>query len=290
MTPDFKPMLASPADFTVLRYPVLGSPKLDGIRVPVVNGRAVTRKLLDVPNRFIRAALSQPGFSGLDGEIIVGAPTAHDVYRVTNSAVMSHDGEPDFTFYVFDVHSCGDMPFTARTKLAEARAATLPRAAYLRHTELKNEAELLAYEAEQVALGYEGIMLRAPMATYKYGRSTAREQGMLKVKHFLDSEAEVIGVIEEMHNTNAAERDNLGRTKRSKAKDGLVGKGTMGALQARDILSGVEFEIGTGFTAAERAALWAPGTIVKYKYFPVGVKDKPRHPVFLGVRSVADMS
>ena len=57
-------------------------------------------------------------------------------------------------------------------------------------------------------------------------------------------------------------------------------------------MTGVEFEIGTGFTAAEREALWlAPpiGKIVKYKFFPVGVKDRPRHPVFLGFREAEDM-
>ena len=46
-------------------------------------------------------------FDGLDGEIIVGPATAEDVYRVTNSAVMSRDGEPDFTYWLFDKW-CGD--------------------------------------------------------------------------------------------------------------------------------------------------------------------------------------
>ena len=29
--------------------------------------------------------------------------------------------------------------------------------------------------------------------------------------------------------------------------------------------------------------------IIKYKYFSVGVKDKPRHPVFQGFRHLDDM-
>jgi DNA ligase-1 len=55
----------------------------------------------------------------------------------------------------------------------------------------------------------------------------------------------------------------------------------------RDWKTGVEFHVGTGFTAADRALMWAKppiGETVKYKFFPVGVKDKPRHPVFLGFR------
>ena len=53
--------------------------------------------------------------------------------------------------------------------------------------------------------------------------------------------------------------------------------------------SGVEFNIGTGFTAEDRRYWWnfrnGMGLVViKYKFFPIGVKDKPRHPVYLGLR------
>lgn len=112
---------------------------------------------------------------------------------------------------------------------------------------------------------------------------------MLKLKRFEDSEAEVLGIEEEMHNANTAETNELGRTKRSTAKAGLVGKGTMGALIVRDVKTGVEFNIGSGFTAHDRTEAWKPGELVKYKFFPVGVKDKPRHPVFLGRRSKLDV-
>ena len=65
-----------------------------------------------------------------------------------------------------------------------------------------------------------------------------------------------------------------------------------------DVKTGVEFrEIGTGFTAQERADIWqdrriyaedADAPLVKYKHFPSGAKDKPRHPVFLGWRDSRD--
>lgn len=298
-------MLASPADFKILKYPLFASPKLDGIRAVVLNQRLVSRKLLNIPNKHIFAALSgKPQFDGLDGELIVGSPTADDVYRVTNSAVMSHDGAPAATFHVFDIH---DRPEVFSNRLAYvrdyvqgwskdrcvaamARGESAIQLVVHEHVHINDEDALLEYEAQQTALGYEGLILRSGMGVYKHGRSTAREQYMLKVKRFEDSEAEILGVVEEMHNANEAERDELGRTKRSKAKAGLVGKGTMGALQVRDIKSGVEFEIGTGFTAADRARDWKPGTILKYKYFPIGVKDKPRHPVYLGERHAGDMS
>ena len=52
----------------------------------------MTRKMKEVPNRYIQSVFASGTFDGLDGEIIVGPATAEDVYRVTNSAVMSRDG------------------------------------------------------------------------------------------------------------------------------------------------------------------------------------------------------
>lgn len=293
---DFKPMLASPADLAALRYPLYASAKLDGIRILIRDGRAKTRKLLDLPNKYVQAMLARPEYDGLDGEIIVGSPTAHDVYRKTNSAVMSHDKDDfDFTFFVFDHLLHASKPFEYRMLRAMAQikeAGLRPKAGVVWHQQLPimDRDALDTFEADCVERGYEGVITRDPSALYKFGRSTAKEQIMLKVKRFEDSEAEVLGTVEEMFNGNEAQRDELGRTKRSKAKAGLVGKGTMGALKVRDLKTKVEFEIGTGFTADDRARQWPTGLIVRYKFFAVGVKDKPRHPVYLGERDVKDMS
>lgn len=69
---------------------------------------------------------------------------------------------------------------------------------------------------------------------------------------------------------------------------------TLGALLVRDTVTGVEFSIGTGFTQADREELWANrttlvGQFVKYKSFDIGVKDKPRFPVWLGMRNKEDI-
>jgi DNA ligase-1 len=40
------------------------------------------------------------------------------------------------------------------------------------------------------------------MGTYKFGRSTVRDNILLKVKRFLDDEAVVIDIEEKMHNEN----------------------------------------------------------------------------------------
>lgn len=291
----FKPMLAGEADVAKLQFPVFASPKLDGIRASVFGGKLLTRTLKEVPNRTIFDLYSKPEFEGLDGELIVGSSTAPDVYRTTVSGVMSRDGSPEFTYQVFDLHDMEDRYERRLERLVEAFEDSFGHVRVLPQSFIEHADDLLAYEAEHVGQGYEGVILRSPKAPYKYGRSTAREGYLLKMKRFQDSEAVVLEVIEEMHNANEATTNALGRTERSSHKDNKVGKGRMGALLVKDIKTGVEFQIGTGFTDEDKASWWAHRLtphlwpIVKYKFFPVGVKDKPRHPVFIGLRSKADL-
>lgn len=292
------PMLAAAADLKKIQYPVLGFPKIDGIRAVIHDKRPLSRKLITLPNKFIQGFFSHDHFQGLDGELVVGAPNDPLCIKHTTSGVMSHEGEPDFTFFVFDKWDHNDG-YTLR--LSEAHYQTQQirsrRVRHLAGTYIDREDDLLAYEAAQLDAGYEGIILRSPDGLYKHGRSTVREGGLLKLKRFLDSEALVLEVIEEQFNGNEAQKDNLGRTKRSSAKAGKVGKGRAGALRVRDIHHGWEFEIGTGLTDADKAEWWAwwqlgstrPTRYVKYKFFPVGMQERPRHPVYLSWRHPIDV-
>jgi DNA ligase-1 len=141
-------------------------------------------------------------------------------------------------------------------------------------------------------------MIRDPHGLYKFGRATAKSGELLKIKRFVDDEAVVVGVEELMHNENEAKTNALGRTERSTAKAGLRGAGTLGKLIVRR-QDGVEFGIGTGFTAQQRADLWdhrrrrgpLVGKLVTYKHFAnAGVKDAPRFPVFKAFRDATDLS
>lgn len=285
----FKPMLASPVtDESKIRFPVLASPKLDGIRCIIRNKQAVSRNMKPIPNKMVADMLA--GLPPFDGELVVGDPTAKDVFQTTSSGIMSRDGAPQFTFFVFDVALAAALPFAARLQEAQAWAAACgPWVQHVPHIRLADVAELNAYESAMLAEGYEGVMIRDPEGPYKHGRSTEREGWLLKVKRFLDSEAIIIGFVERMHNDNEQTRDALGRSKRSSHKAGKRAAGTLGSLMVRDIYSGVEFEIGTGFDDATRQEIWDArriweGITVKYSYQPTGVKDKPRFPVYLGVR------
>jgi DNA ligase-1 len=293
MNHKFKPMLAVAAEnLNERQYPMMASPKLDGIRAIVINGVVVSRSLKPIPNAHVQKLFGRSELNGLDGELICGSPCGKSVFRDTNSAVMSKGGEPDVQFYVFDDANRDCDPFT--TRIASAAARIGENCILVPHKTVNSATELEAFETECLEAGYEGVMLRDPAGEYKFGRSTLMEGLLLKVKRFLDSEAEILGLEELMQNANEASVDLLGHTERSTCKSGLVPKGTLGAIRVRDIYTGAEFNIGSGFDAETRSAVWAQGAgcvgqLVKYKYFPTGNKDLPRFPVFLGFRNSIDM-
>lgn len=277
-----------------LTFPLYASPKLDGVRCIIVNGHPMSRTLKPIPNKAVQQWLSHMSLDGLDGELIVGSPTASDVYRETSSGVMSQTGEPDFVFYAFDLHTRPADNYERRLFALEKGVELLqhPKIKLLPQTLVNNEAELAAYETQVLEQGYEGVMLRNPTGGYKQGRSTAREGLLLKLKRFTDGEATITGFDELMHNGNEAQRDELGNTKRSSHQENLVPMDTLGALCVVDCVTGVAFKIGTGYTAIHRKAIWQQretllGAVVKYKHFEIGVKDAPRFPVWLGFRDPA---
>lgn len=296
-----RPMLAVDIGDKPVRFPVIASPKLDGIRCLIKDGIALSRNLKPLPNLFVQAYLSRRDFEGLDGELTVGDPWDKNCMQATTSGVMSRAGYPDFTFWVFDRWDKPTVPYYQRAGAGVAFGLDGIRVKGLDNRIIDNQEQLDAYEAEQLALGYEGLILRSVDSPYKYGRSTVKEGYLLKVKRFSDGEAEVIGFEERMHNGNDATTDALGRTKRSSHAEGKTGRGDLGAFLVRDLKTGIEFSVGTGLTDEQRKDIWlqiqnpVPGTpeilgsIVKYKSFLIGVKDAPRFPVFLAFRNPNDM-
>lgn len=296
-----KVMLAVKAkEFDTLRYPLLASPKIDGVRATNKNGQLLSRTMTPIPNGHCQWKFNVPSFNGLDGELVVGTPNHPNCMQNTMSGVMTRDGVPDVKWYVFDKWNI-DKPYALRARAAKEHIQVIKDIhgedypiAWLPQTVIHNPEELYAYEELRVQEGYEGVILRAPDGPYKQNRSTVKEGYMLKVKRFEDSEAEILGCFELMHNDNQATTDARGYTKRSTHQENKRAAGVLGGFHVKDIYTGVEFDIGTGFTAEQRKNLWEGqrylvGKIVKYKHFPIGVVDKPRHPIYLGFRDRRDI-
>lgn len=287
----FKPMLAGKADLDNIKFPVMASPKLDGVRVIVYDGVVYSRNFKRIPNDHVQSLFGRKECHGFDGELIVGDVTSDTVFQATTSGVMTGAGKPDVALHVFD-YTGSIHHFSSRHSELKKRAHKQKHVKVVPHVLINNLEELNAYEEECVAQGYEGIMIRDPKGKYKHGRSTTKEGGLLKIKRFEDDEAVVIGCEELMTNLNEQELDNLGHKVRSSKKEGLVPAGKLGALIVKHKTFG-EFKIGSGFTEDARIKLWRErdelkGRLAKFKYQPSGVKDKPRFPVFLGFRNKID--
>jgi DNA ligase-1 len=313
-----QPMLAAKAgDLSLLRYPVLATPKLDGFRcltlepnfdnrvIPSasIKSLGVTRRLNMIPNQWIRTKLEQSCIPGLDGELMTGRMVdgkwISDNFNDIQSNVSSHDGFPEFRYIVFDyghnyIHECGtQMAYWKR--LRQLEETPLPEfCVKLMPIMVHNVEELMAYEAACLLDGYEGAMIRTPDSPYKFGRSTLKEQYLLKIKRFLDSEAVITGFYERLHNNNTAERSITGALERSSHQENMVPTGTLGGIEVRDLSSNVSFNIGSGFNDSQRQSLWETresliGRTVTYRYQPHGVHDKPRFPIFVGFRAEGDL-
>lgn len=277
-----KPMLAATVeDIESLPYPLYVSPKLDGIRCLILNSIPVSRKLKPIPNLHMRELLSKPEFEGFDGELIVGN------FQETTSAVMTHHGEPNFKYFIFDRVIEG---WYFKRYLGQIAMLPYPYIDHVSQSFVENPKELESYEEYVLSQGYEGVMLRRAdgLDTYKYGRSTLNQAYLLKLKRFTDAEAEIIGFEERMHNENESEKDNLGYTKRSSSKEGKVPANTLGAFIVRSNTFGV-FTLGSGLDDVLRKEIWNNqnnylSKILKFKYQKHGTVDKPRFPIFLGFR------
>lgn len=286
---DFRPLLSgkAPKDLSQLRYPLLASPKLDGIRAIRIGGRLVSRTLKDIPNDFVRDWCCSNLCEGLDGELLL--PNMTEPFEAVSSAIMSKAGEPDFVFAVFDKVERQER-FANRFSVLQDHVPPTKHSVVVPHDLIGNAAELDAFCSSCLEHGFEGTMVRSLDGRYKFGRSTEKEGVLLKIKHFDDDEAVVIGKVEEMLNTNEKQQNELGLSKRSSAKAGKVGKGRLGALVCR-FEDGTEFECGAGFTEQQRIDLWAAdleGVLVTVRHQPPpGGRPKgkkPRIPIFKGIR------
>ena len=317
MKQSFAPMLASTYAGENLNFPVLVTPKIDGVRAIKLEGKLVSRSLKQIPNVAIRKLMERilPEHGISDGELFVDSD-----FQKTVSAVMSVDTAlpKNLKFYWFDwvqnyserhttrtpcVRVCQsdyNMPYSLRVRAMHEymkdnyQLSILNIITPLIPAQVDNIEELSKYEEASVRKGYEGVIVRSYAGRYKCGRSTMREGLMIKIKRSEDFEATIIDTEELMHNLNEEKRDNFGRMQRSSAKDNKIKSGILGALVAQ-ASNGKTFKIGTGFTSNDRSKLWDArddliGKLVKYRSAGNSKDDVPKCAVFIGLRHADDIS
>jgi len=274
-------------------FPKLASFKINGIRAVWFGKEFMSSKMITLPNRELQKvgmSILGTGRSGFDGELCYGEPTAPEVYDLTRVVVMTRGATAhNLRLFAFD-HAEYQGGYADRVNQLDE---LYPFVVRLDQRVITSMEELQEHYAFALASGYEGLVLRDPVGPYKHGRSTLREQYMLKLKPKKDAEARVIGFEELEHNANEAETNALGLTKRSSAKDGKVPMNTLGAVIVD--WHGQPLNIGTfkGFTKAELQRVWNVrekylGQLAKFQYFMIGSKGLPLHPRMIGWRHAAD--
>ncbi len=236
------------------------SEKLDGIRA-YWDGEGFVSRL---GNRFLAPDWFTADLPAdtLDGELWVGRKK----FQVTTSIVRSGaagQAWKDVTYVVFDAPNAkgGFEDRIAHAKKIFARAEA-PHARVLEHEQCTGIAHLREELARVESLGGEGLMLRRPGSKYEVGRS----QSLLKVKTFHDAEARVIG-----HAPGTGKH-----------------KGRLGALIV-ELPGGVTFNVGTGFSDAEREAPPALGAVITFRYQELSDDGVPRFPSYVGERIDVDL-
>ena len=273
---------------------LIASPKLDGIRCSVQGGVVLSRTLKPIPCDKVQELFGDDLMNGFDGELIAGSSVAPDVCRNTVHNCMCDNYPEDgskLTFYVFDLIDEDGLTYQERLDKLYNTPRGSVNVVFLGSVVVRDMADVERFESECLGAGYEGVVLKSPVAMYKHGRSTKTKMESIKVKRYEDSEAEILEVLPKMHNGNEAKVNELGRTSRSSSKKGLTAVDEIGTMRVKDIHTGQEFSIGVfrGLPKSEKERLWLTkddliGKIVKYKYFDIGVKDLPRHPTYLGFR------
>lgn len=233
----------------------LVSEKLDGVRA-YWDGAALwskNGKPLHPPPEFVAQL---PDFA-VEGELWGGRGN----YEKTAAIVLqlqSHAGWRQLQLAIFDVPAA---PGTFIQRIAKVRewftTHPSPYAFVIMQTPIRDRAELQQALRRVQALGGEGLIVRNPAALYAAGRSAE----VLKVKEAADAEAVVIGHL-------PGQGQNLGK---------------LGALLV-ERPDGTRFKIGSGFSAAERSAPPALGTVITYTHYGFFASGLPRFPTFVRIR------
>jgi DNA ligase 1 len=231
------------------------SEKLDGIRA-YWDGEGFVSRLGNkfyAPDWFVADLPADT----LDGELWVGRKMFQRTTSIVRSGAQSDEWK-QVTYVVFDAPNARggfEERLAHAQKVLEKAAA--PHARWLEHVPCDGIDHLREELARVEALGGEGLMLRQPKSPYVAGRSTT----LLKVKTFHDAEARVIG-----HAPGTGKH-----------------KGRLGALIV-ELSDGTKFNVGTGFSDAEREDPPNIGSVITFRYQELSNDGVPRFPSYVGER------
>ena len=234
----------------------LVSEKLDGVRA-VWDGKTLrfrSGNQVHAPDWFLEGLPRQP----LDGELWLGRGSFERLSGIVRREVPDDAEWRQVRYMIFELpDGAGNFRQRSERIVAIVRQANVPWLGAVEQTSAVNRKKLQKMLNDVVGAGGEGLMLHRVDAVYESGRSDT----LLKLKPFLDAEAEVIG-------------HSPGKGKYA---------GMLGALRARTP-DGRIFSLGSGFSDAQRKNPPPLGAVVTYRYRQLTSTGLPRFASFMRLR------
>ncbi|HEY0955678.1 MAG TPA: DNA ligase [Roseateles sp.] len=246
-----EPLLAKSAPAGIDPTPYLVSEKLDGVRA-LWDGTTLrfrSGRTVAAPAWFLAALPKTP----LDGELWMGRRRFDELSGAVRRTEPVDAEWRHITYRVFELPAgAGSFEQRAEQLKTLANDIVVP----VEQQRFRSNAELRAKLKQVVDAGGEGLMLHRADAPLASGRSDL----LLKLKPEADAEAVVVG-----------HQPGKGRF-----------AGMLGALEVQTP-GGVRFQLGTGFSEAQRRDPPPVGATVTYRYRDVTPAGKPRFASFVRV-------
>ena len=252
-------------------------PKLDGNRVVLIDGRAMSRNGKEYPNcqHVIDEILSRdPKFFEkwvVDGEMM------GDLGFDQSSGALRRISEKNreratFTYWAFDLIDRKEWERRRTVELARRKIDLEDTLSEMKLMTVRvvpttivdgpTHAQLMKFCDDFVSAGFEGAMVKDAASPYVFKRG----KNLLKVKRFRDADLKVV----DFYEGKGRHRGRLG---------GLIVEGTIDGRQCRS-------KVGSGFDDATRELIWRDrkgwsGSVVAVQYQDFTKDGSLRFPVFL---------
>lgn len=184
------PMLAHSAKLDKLVYPVIVSPKLDGMRAMGNCTKIVSRKGKEITT-LPHIALPNTNGAWLDGELY-----AHGKDFQTNMSLIKKYRKgltEDVKYHVYDIYTPNtNLSYIERHKELSRLCRDFDNIEVVPYETVNSEEELFDVHKKYLSCGYEGTMIRINETPYEINK---RSHSLLKYKDFIDEIYEIVDIV-----------------------------------------------------------------------------------------------
>ena len=177
---------------TKVEFPVYVQPKLNGMRMLFDGTNGWSRGNKEVIPEVIRHLQFETGGHILDGELML---PNNVLLQESMKAIKKFRPElsSQLLYHVYDIVDAS-MTFRERLSLlTELERSFPPNVKFVSTTAVNNELEIVKWHTQLVKNGYEGTMVRDPLAHYEIGK---RSYSLMKLKDFVDAEYRIVDVVD----------------------------------------------------------------------------------------------